>query len=80
MVAKLLLAVTLGCSTTGCKPLADCGTPKLVNQTIFPWNDRDFENMHRAQISCGFKYKGCLKTWTKVSQLNYHAICGARGE
>lgn len=52
-----------------------CGPAKIINKTE-TWNDRDRGTLKRAHLNCVKRYNGCLKKFTKTSELSYQAICG----
>lgn len=71
---KLMLTAVL---STSCNVPQDCPKmPELVNETEYKWNKTDFDNMHRAQFTCGFRYRNCLVRFTKIDKQDYFAVCG----
>lgn len=51
-----------------------CPSADVVNKTKV-WTRHDGLALNRAFVTCNDTYKGCLKKFIKIEELNYHAIC-----
>ena len=53
-----------------------CLSAMLVNVTPYPFTERDFGTLLRAQTVCEERYKGCVSNFTKVQKHGFRITCG----
>ena len=57
-----------------------CPQIKMINKTVYPWNENDHVVLDSSLKSCAKFYtrSPCLKIFTKIDKQDYRVICGMK--